>query len=143
MIAEIVGEIVKLAVSPALKRLLKKRQKMRAPTGREPVVVVEIGRPIVADVESFFGKDRVVAVISAIKQLEPSEFPVFAANAYKALKEVARGIKGPVNLVLSGPVALNFQFGQLVGLNHVDVRVWQWFAGEYKAIPPVRRELLK
>ncbi len=119
-----------------------------AESGRIPLVVLEIGRPIVDDVKAQFGEDAVVAVISAVKQLEAEEFPKFAADAYNALTKVSRelrkqGYRGEIGLILSGPVALNFMFGQLVGLSHVKVRVYQWFAGEYKAIPPVSREMLR
>ena len=143
MIAEIVGEIVKLAVSPALKRLFNKRnERLKAPKGKEPIVVIEVGRPIVADAQEQFGEERVVAAISAVRTLQPEEFPKFAAEAYKALVQVARRVKGRVHIILSGPVSMNFQLGQLVGLSHLDIQIWQWFAGEYKPIPPVKREMM-
>ena len=152
MVESVVFGLARLAIEPALKKLAKAIQARKAVDvvagGKMPIVVVEIGRPIVADVKAQFGEDSVVAVISAIKQLEPEEFPRFAADAYKALMDVARvlrksGYGGEIGLVLSGPVALNFQFGQLVGLSHVRVQVFQWFAGEYRVIPQVRREMLK
>ncbi|MEM2550458.1 MAG: SAVED domain-containing protein, partial [Nitrososphaerota archaeon] len=69
------------------------------------------------------------------------EIPKIAGEVYKVVKELASGGK-VVNLVLSGPLGLAFQIGQLIGLSHFKVQVYQFSAGRYKPVPPVSREVM-
>jgi hypothetical protein len=60
---------------------------------------------------------------------------------YKAVAKVAQG-GNEVHLVLSGPLGLAFSIGQLIGLSHYKVVVYQFSAGKYRMVPPVTREVM-
>jgi len=105
----------------------------------EKIVVVEIGRPIVQDVEKQIGKPDVV--ISYRRPILEDETPKIAGEVYKAIASCASG-GNVVKLVLSGTLALAFEIGQLVGLSHFKVQVYQFSAGSYKPVPPVSREVM-
>lgn len=107
----------------------------------EIIVVIEVGRPIVADVEQQLGKPA--AVISYPRAVVEAEYPQILREAYNAIRELA--VKYPDNaiiLVLSGPVALNFQLGQLIGLSHFKVLPFQFSGGRYRPVPTVSREVM-
>jgi len=103
------------------------------------VFVLEIGRPIKSDVEAQIG--RVDDIISVQRSIVEAEIPRLAAEAYKRIMKLAQGGE-EVAVVLSGPLALAFELGQLVGLAHAKVRVYQFSSGKYVQVPPVTRELL-
>ena len=111
--------------------------------GSPMIVVLEIGRSVVDDVRLQLGEP--LAVISAKRTLRCEEFHLFAWAAYDRIREVRRFVKEslgeviPVTLVLSGPVSLNFQLGQLLGL-HEDVELYQYDQGEYVYVPKITRE---
>jgi hypothetical protein len=103
------------------------------------IVVLEVGRPIVDDVEAQIGRpDR---VISYKRPILEDEIPRIAGEVYNAIRELARGGE-QVALVLSGPLPLAFQIGQLVGLSHFKVQVYHYTAGRYKPVPPVTRDVM-
>ncbi|MEM1703909.1 MAG: hypothetical protein QXQ31_07625 [Zestosphaera sp.] len=104
------------------------------------IVVLEIGRPIKDDVVAQF-KQEPFAVISYPRPVIEAEYPQILKEAYRAIKEAARGGE-EVILVLSGPLALAFQLGQLVGLSHFKIRVFQFSMGRYREVPPVTREVM-
>ena len=111
--------------------------------GSPMIVVLEIGRSIVDDVRLQLGEP--LAVISAKRTLECDEFPLFAWAAYEKIRETRRFIREnleesvPVTLILSGPVSLNFQLGQLLGL-HEDIELYQYCKGDYVYVPKITRE---
>ncbi|MEM1510567.1 MAG: hypothetical protein QW096_11945 [Thermofilaceae archaeon] len=104
------------------------------------MVVLEIGRPIKDDVVAQFGQEP-FAIISYPRPIIEAEYPQILREAYKAIKEAARGGE-EVILVLSGPLALSFQLGQLVGLSHFKIRVFQFSMGRYREVPPITREVM-
>ncbi|MEM2197378.1 MAG: hypothetical protein QW290_09890 [Sulfolobales archaeon] len=104
------------------------------------IVVLEIGRPIVEDVKAQFQQEP-FAVISYPRPIIEAEYPKILKEAYKAIREAAQGGE-EVILVLSGPLALAFQLGQLVGLSHFKIRVFQFSMGRYREVPPVTREVM-
>jgi hypothetical protein len=103
------------------------------------IVVLEVGRPIVQDVKSMLGEPT--AVISYQRPITEEEIPKIASEVYRAVAKAASG-GHEVHLVPSGPVALAFQIGQLVGLNHYKVVVYQFSGGRYRPVPPVTREVM-
>ena len=100
-------------------------------------VVLEVGRPIRSDVERQIGS--VDAVISYPRAISEVEIPKIAAEAYRKISELASGGE-EVTVVLSGPLALSFELGQLVGLEKFKVKVMQFSQGRYVEVPPVTRE---
>jgi len=103
------------------------------------IIVLEVGRPIVDDVKAQIGEPS--AVISYPRPVLEAEYPKILKEAYQAVREAARGGEEIV-LVLSGPLALSFQLGQLIGLSHFKVRVFQFSMGRYREVPPVTREVM-
>ena len=106
---------------------------------KEKIVVIEIGRPIVEDVKLQIGEPD--EVISYPRPILEDEIPIIAGQAYKLIKKHATG-GNIVKLVLSGPLGLAFSLGQLVGLSHFKVIVYQFTAGRYKPVPPISREVM-
>jgi hypothetical protein len=104
------------------------------------LVVLEIGRPIVDDVKAQFGVEP-VAVVSYPRPVIEQEYPQILRQAYHAIRAAAQGGE-EVALVLSGPLALAFQLGQLVGLSHFKIRVFQFSGGRYREVSPVTREMM-
>jgi len=103
------------------------------------IIVLEIGRPIIEDVKAQLGEP--FRVVSYPRPVIETEYPAILREAYKAIREAAQGGE-EVILVLSGPLALAFQLGQLVGLSHFKIRVFQFSMGRYKEVPPVTREVM-
>ncbi|MEM4619604.1 MAG: hypothetical protein QXE70_04290 [Ignisphaera sp.] len=103
------------------------------------IVVLEIGRPIVEEVKQQLGEP--FKVISYPRPIIEAEYPQILREAYKAIREASRGGE-EVILVLSGPLALAFQLGQLVGLSHFKIRVYQFSMGRYREVPPVTRDVM-
>jgi hypothetical protein len=103
------------------------------------VFVLEIGRPIRADVENQIGRvDDIISVQRAISELE---IPKIASQAYHKIMKLASGGEEVV-IVLSGPLGLAFQLGQAIGLAHAKVVVYQFSQGRYVKVPPLTREHL-
>jgi len=100
------------------------------------VFVLEIGRPIRQAVEQFFG--RVDDYISIQRAITPSEIPKIAIEVYKKLMELGKDGE-EVCLILSGPLALAFQIGQLLGIGKIKVIPYQFMYGRYEKIPPLTR----
>ncbi|MEM2050126.1 MAG: SAVED domain-containing protein [Thermoproteota archaeon] len=104
------------------------------------IVVLEVGRPIADDVKAQFQQEP-FKVISYPRPVIEAEYPNILREAYKALREASRNGEEVV-LVLSGPLALSFQLGQLLGLSHFKIRVYQFSHGRYREVPPVTREVM-
>ncbi len=105
----------------------------------ENLVVVEIGRPIVQEVRAQLGEPAVV--ISYPRAVTEEEYPSIIREVYNAIRRASEGGR-TVHLVLSGPLALSFMLGQVVGLNHYNIVVYQFSGGRYKPAPPISREML-
>jgi len=103
------------------------------------VVVLEVGRPVVDDVKAQLGEPS--EVISYPRPILEIEYPEILKKTYNAIRRQAQG-GNEVILVLSGTLALAFQLGQLVGLSHYKVRVYQFSGGRYREVPPVSREVM-
>jgi hypothetical protein len=103
------------------------------------IVVLEVGRPIISDVEKQLG--AVAACVSYPRAVTEAEYPRILKEAYNAVREAASGGE-EVWLVLSGPLALSFQLGQLIGLSHWKVVVYQFSGGRYVPAPPVTRDIM-
>lgn len=101
------------------------------------IVVLEIGRPITADVKLQLGE--VFKVISYPRQISENEYPQIIRETYNAIREASQGGE-EVGLVLSGPLALAFMLGQVIGLNHYNIKVFQFSGGKYVEVPPIKRE---
>ena len=103
------------------------------------VFVLEIGRPIKQDVEREIGSvDDYVSIPRAISELE---IPQIVAQAYSKIMKLAKGGEEVV-IVLSGPLALAFQLGQALGLQHAKVIIYQFSSGRYVKVPPLTRQHL-
>jgi len=103
------------------------------------IIVLEIGRPIKDDVEKQLGP--AFRVISYHRAVTEAEYPSILREAYKAIAEASQGGE-EVWLILSGPLALSFQLGQLVGLSHFKLIVYQFSGGRYMPAPPVTRDVM-
>jgi hypothetical protein len=101
--------------------------------------VLEIGRPVRQQAEEQLGPvDDCLSVPRAVAEVE---IPKLASEAYRRIMRLASG-GNEVEVVLSGPLALSFLLGQAIGLGKARVRVYQWSAGRYEAVPPLTREHL-
>jgi hypothetical protein len=103
------------------------------------VFVLEIGRPIKADVEKQLG--HVDAIVSVPRAISEEEIPRIAVKAYQEIMQLAQG-GIEVNVVLSGPLALAFQLGQAIGMSHAKITLYQFSQGRYVKVPPLTREHL-
>jgi hypothetical protein len=104
------------------------------------IVVLEIGRPITEDVKAQFNQEP-YKVISYKRPIIEEEYPTIIKETYNAIREASRGGE-EVHLILSGPIALNFQLGQVIGLSHYKLHIYQFSAGRYRETPPISREAL-
>ena len=114
-------------------------QTTHAGSSQRRIIVAEIGRPILQDVKEQLGEPA--AVISYQRPVLESEIPMIAGEVYRAVARAASG-GHEVHIVLSGPLGLAFEVGQLVGLSHFKVVVYQFSAGRYRPVPPVTREVM-
>lgn len=102
-------------------------------------IIISIGRDIVSSAETVFQRkaDEVVNV----GELSTDQFGTIRASVYQCFQ---RHAAYPIDLVLSGPVALSFTLGQIIGLNHFDITVFHYNSAqrEYQAVsPPHRSEI--
>lgn len=110
------------------------------------VVALEVGRPVVEAVNKQFGQlDALVKceeVIGGNTLALPEHYESLAKAVYTA---VAQGQGKNIHLVLSGPVALCFLLGQLVGLMHFQITVYQFTpgSGRYEPVPRPTRDWLE
>jgi len=111
---------------------------------KECIVVIEVGRAIIKDVIAQFGEENIIEVIGALRTIKPEEFLTFAREFSQEIARINREYRcKKINLILSGPVGMNFLLGQSVGLLY-PIQVWQWQEGEYIGIPKLTRdELMK
>ena len=103
------------------------------------ILILSIGRDISASAERLLGKSADWVVQH--REVSPEDFATLRQEVYGQLKAWAGE---EVKLVLSGPLALAFTLGQLVGLNHFRVNVLHYDAasGSYAEISaPTRQEI--
>ncbi len=109
---------------------------------KQALVVLELGRPITDDVSIQLGEPDIVIKRAGEINIE-AEAHKIASEVYKAIAIIQRFTK-EIILVLSGPLAVAFFIGQLVGLSHFRIRVAQWQKGRYVVLEDMseHRELL-
>ena len=103
------------------------------------LLILSVGRDIVSGAERQLGMKADLVIQS--EEIGPPDFPGLRKKIYQQLKEWQGE---SIRLVLSGPLALSFTLGQLVGLNHFQVSVMHYHAetGSYLETPvPERKEI--
>jgi hypothetical protein len=109
------------------------------------VIALQVGRPVSEAVKKHFGElDSLIEVKSILGKdtLEnDSDYKKITKELYKAL---AQNQNSEIHLVVSGPVGLSFLIGQLVGLSHFDVTIYQYeaFKKKYQKLPVPNRNWL-
>lgn len=104
------------------------------------LLILSVGRDIAQGAEQQLNlkADKVIRK----GEVTPSEIPELRQEIYQHLKSW-QGEQ--IKLVLSGPLALSFTLGQIVGLNHFDLNILHYdsSAGQYIQVkPPERKEVL-
>ena len=103
------------------------------------LLIFSLGRDIAASAEKVFG--RSADAIIKMSSVTMRDYPVLRKQAYVYLKEWQLE---QIDIVFSGPLAFAFTFGQIVGINHFDVTVFQYDAENriYLETPkPTREEI--
>ena len=104
------------------------------------IVVIEIGKSIIGSVIKHLGSPY--AVVSYPREVQMSEFKKILKEAYEKITD-ACDTGEEVWIILSGPLALIFQLGQLLA-DKKSIKILQYYNGEYHIIPDVSRdELMK
>ena len=121
-----------------------KRRRYASHNGDDFLLGLQVGRPMAQAIINQFGHvDEVIdvkAVIGREKLEDEQDYRKLAREIYRAM--VPRQ-HCSIKLFLSGPVTLNFVIGQLVGLNHFDIQVYQFHPEfGYQAVPMPKREWL-
>lgn len=110
------------------------------------VVALEVGRPVSEAVKKQFGQlDCLVScqeVVGVNTLALPEHYELLCKAVYAA---IAQGQGKNIHLVLSGPVAVSFLVGQLVGLMHFQLTVYQFSpsTGSYEPMPRPTRDWLE
>ncbi len=101
------------------------------------LILLQIGRPIFDTVVEHFGKKPDVVIV--YNEILPDEYWKIIKQFYNSLSQSKEN-----HVVLSGPVALNFAIGQLVGLNHFKIKLYQWNneTMKYDNLPKIDRNIL-
>lgn len=108
------------------------------------IIVVEIGKSVVGAVIKHLG--RPYAVVSYPREVHISEFKKIVKEAYQKINDALSmqdESDNEVWLILSGPLALIFQLGQVIGSDMGNVKVLQYYNGEYHMVPSISRDELK
>ncbi len=110
------------------------------------VVALQVGRPVSEAVKKQFRQVDVLVDVTAVIGTHTLSLP-------EHYKEIAKAVYGAlcagqgknIHLVLSGPVALACLVGQLAGLFHFQLTVYQWSpsTGSYEAMPRPTRAWLE
>ena len=110
------------------------------------IVALQIGRPGAEAAKRHFGElDDLIDVNSVLGKdsLEnKNDYKKIVKEVYKAL---AQNQNAEIHLVISGPVGLNFLLGQVIGLSHFDVVIYQYdqIKKGYTELPSPERSWLK
>lgn len=124
------------------------RQRVYAALGEgDYVVALQVGRPVSEAVKKQFGRLDVLVDVAAVLKGEttlslPVHYEQIAREVYRA---TCAGQGRNIHVTLSGPVALSFLIGQLVGLFHFQVTVYQFTpsSGTYEPVPHPTRDWLE
>lgn len=110
------------------------------------VVALQVGRPVSEAVKKQFGQLDVLVDVQGIIGTHtlalPEHYEALAKEMYKACC-VGQGKN--IHIVLSGPVALSFLVGQMVGMFHFQLTVHQFnpSKGSYEPMPRPTRAWLE
>ena len=111
----------------SLKLFFARRRKYSNRGSQRFIVALQIGRPVAEAVRSHFNElDALIDIQTVLKKdtLETDrDYKRMASEVYKAL---AQNQDAEIHLVISGPVGLNVLIGQLIGLHHFDITVYQY-----------------
>jgi len=124
---------------------LAKRKKYLNTGSKKFIIALQIGRPVSEAVKKYFGELDALIEIKSILGKDTLEndldYKKITKELYKAL---AQNQNHEIHLILSGPVGLNFLIGQLVGLSHFDVTIYQYdgIKKSYKKLPQPNRNWL-
>jgi hypothetical protein len=106
----------------------------------QKLLILSIGRDIAESAEKQLG--RKADAVLTIPELVPEAYSELRRNVYQYLKKWQ---SEPIELVLSGPVAFALTLGQIIGLNHFDLKVYHYDSSQraYLAITaPTRNEIV-
>ena len=101
------------------------------------LMIVELGRRIEDEVRQHFPAEEPVSVLSMTGGVPLAERARDLARQFYTRMLELKQAGGTIHLVLSGPVALSFIFGMLVGLNHFRVQVYHYDPGKEQPYIPV------
>jgi hypothetical protein len=110
------------------------------------IIALQVGRPVSEAVKKQFGQiDALVDVTATIGTHTlslPEHYESIARAVYAAC---CAGQGKNIHLVLSGPVALSCLIGQMIGLFHFQIAIYQFSpsTGSYEAMPKPTRAWLE
>ena len=101
------------------------------------LIILEIWRPISKQAEQFF--DKYADKIISYPEITTKDYPKIVKEFYNSLSQNDENF-----IILSWPVSLNFQLGQVVWLNHFKVKLFQWNAEKqvYEKLENIWRNVL-
>lgn len=109
------------------------------------VVALQVGRPVSEAVKKQFGQLDVLVDVGQIIGTHTLSLPEHYEALARAVYQAAVAGQGKnIHVVLSGPVALSFVIGQMVGLFHFQITVYQFTpsTGGYEPMPRPTRAWL-
>ncbi len=111
------------------------------------IVCLQVGRPVSEAVKKQFGQLDVLVDVGQVLGGEhtlslPEHYEILVKAVYDA---ICSGQGKNIHVVLSGPVALSFLIGQVVGLFHFQLTVYQFSpsTGGYEPMPRPTRAWLQ
>lgn len=110
------------------------------------VIALQVGRPVSEAVKKQFGQlDALVDVTAVIGTHTLSLSEHYEAIAKAIYAALCAGQGKNIHLILSGPVALSCLIGQLAGLFHFQLTLYQFSpsTGSYEAMPKPTRAWLE
>lgn len=109
------------------------------------VIGVQVGRPVSQAINSHFGQCNVLIDIEEVLGTSTlSTDKHYQMMVQELYKNIAKAQNRKIHLVLSGTLGMSFLAGQLVGLHHFDLTIYQFDrdSGGYKALPKPSRDWL-
>lgn len=148
LLEPLTGVFTLVAAGIAVVQTRRARQAVYADNGDGSwVVALQVGRPISEAVKKQFGQ---VDVLVDVREVLNGEHTLSLPEHYEALSRavyaaLCAGQGKNIHLILSGPVALSFLVGQLAGLFHFQLTVYQYTpsAGSYAPMPRPTRAWLQ
>jgi len=106
-------------------------------------LVVEVSRPITEYVEIYLNK-KPDYVLSLIKEVSTEEMKYITLAFHRLVYLINAIHNAPeIDLYISVPSTTAFLMGQIVGLSHYKITIYQFSKGKYHKIPQIKREELK